>query len=72
MLNTEQSARRMRLARVLRRATEVFDSTETAIYWIQTPNAAFASRAPIGLMDTDAEYQSVLDTLSRIEEGALS
>ena len=71
-LNSEESAKLVRLARVVERAEEVFGDLETALHWLKSPNAALSGAEPLTLMDTDIGAESVLDTLGRIEHGVFA
>lgn len=72
VLNSEESSKLLRLARVISRATEVFDDSVAAIDWLKSPNAALGGNAPLSLLDTDIGAESVLDTLGRIEQGVFA
>jgi putative toxin-antitoxin system antitoxin component (TIGR02293 family) len=71
-LNSEESAKLVRLARVVERAEEVFEDLETALTWLKTPNVALFSATPLSLLDTDIGAESVMDTLGRIEHGVFA
>lgn len=71
-LNSEESAKLVRLARVVERAEEVFEDLETALTWLKTPNAALFRATPLSLLDTDIGAESVMDTLGRIEHGVFA
>ena len=71
-LNSEESSKLLRVARVVVRATEVFEDAETALDWLKSPNAALQRRTPLSLLDTDIGAESVLDTLGRIEHGVFA
>lgn len=71
-LNSEETAKLVRLARVVERAEEVFESLEAALDWLKSPNVALAGAQPLSLMDTDVGAESVLDTLGRIEHGVFA
>ncbi len=71
-LNSEESAKVVRLARVVERAEEVFEDLETALTWLKTPNAALFRVTPLSLLDTDIGAESVMDTLGRIEHGVFA
>lgn len=71
-LNSEESAKLVRLARVVERAEEVFGDLDTALHWLKSPNAALSSAEPLTLMDTEIGAESVLDTLGRIEHGVFA
>lgn len=72
MLNSEESAKLVRLARVVGRATEVFDDLEAAIDWLKSSNAALSGATPFSLLDTEIGAESVTDTLGRIEHGVFA
>jgi len=71
MLNSEESAKLVRLARTIERAEEVFEDLDAALNWLKSPNAALAGTTPLSLLDTDIGAESVMDTLGRIEHGVL-
>lgn len=71
-LNSEESSKILRLARVVSRAGEVFEDTAVAVDWLKSPNAALGGNAPLSLLDTDIGAESVFDTLGRIEHGVFS
>lgn len=71
-LTSEESARLVRLARVVARGEEVFEDLGAAIDWLKTPNAALGRAAPLSLLDTDIGAESVMDTLGRIEHGVFA
>lgn len=71
-LSPEESAKFVRLARVVERAEVVFEDTSAALAWLQTDNASLGGVAPLSLLDTDIGADSVLDTLGRIEHGVFA
>jgi putative toxin-antitoxin system antitoxin component (TIGR02293 family) len=71
-LSPEESAKFVRLARVLERAETVFEDLDNALNWLQSPNAALGGVIPLSLLDTDIGAESVLDTLGRIEHGVFA
>jgi putative toxin-antitoxin system antitoxin component (TIGR02293 family) len=71
-LNSEESSKLLRVARVISRATEVFEDDVTAVDWLKSPNAALGGNAPLSLLDTDIGAESVFDTLGRIEHGVFA
>lgn len=71
-LNSEESAKLIRLARVIERAEEVFEDFEAAIDWLKSANASLAAATPLSLLDTDIGAENVLDTLGRIEHGVFA
>jgi putative toxin-antitoxin system antitoxin component (TIGR02293 family) len=72
VLNSEESAKLLRLARIVGRANEVFESAESSLHWLKAPNASLGGRTPLSLLDTDIGAESVLDTLGRIEHGVFA
>ena len=71
-LNSEESAKVVRLARVLGRGAETFEDLDTALDWLKSPNAALSGATPFSLLDTDIGAESVMDTLGRIEHGVFA
>jgi putative toxin-antitoxin system antitoxin component (TIGR02293 family) len=72
LLNSEESAKLVRLARVVERAEQVFEELDASIDWLKSPNAALSGGTPLSLLDTDIGAESVLDTLGRIEHGVFA
>jgi len=72
MLNSEESAKLVRLARVVGRARETFEDLDIALDWLKSPNAALAGATPLSLLDTDIGTESVMDTLGRVEHGVFA
>ena len=72
VLNSEESSKLLRLARVVSRANEVFDDAAAAVDWLKSPNATLRGNAPLSLLDTDIGAESVFDTLGRIEHGVFA
>jgi len=66
VLNSEESSKLLRLARVVSRANAVFDDAAAAVDWLKSPNAALRGNAPLSLLDTDIGAESVLDSLGHI------
>lgn len=72
VLSSDESAKVLRLARVLERANEVFESAQAAQDWLRSPNPALAGASPFSLLDTDIGADGVMDTLGRIEHGVFA
>lgn len=72
MLNSEESAKVVRLARVIARAEEVFEDLNASLDWLKSRNAALSGATPLSLLDTDIGAESVMDTLGRIEHGVFA
>ena len=71
-LNSEESAKLVRLARVVGRALETFEDIDAALDWLKSPNAALSGTTPLSLLDTDIGAESVTDTLGRIAHGVFA
>lgn len=71
-LSTDESAKVVRVARVLHRATIVFGTQPKALVWLKAANRSLGSVSPLSLLDTDLGAESVLDTLGRIEHGVFA
>lgn len=71
-LNSEETAKLVRLARVIERAEEVFEDLDASLDWLKSPNAALSGATPLSLLDTDIGAESVMDTLGRIEHGVFA
>jgi len=71
-LNSEESAKLVRLARVIGRAAETFEDLDAALDWLKSPNAALSGASPLSLLDTEIGAQSVTDTLGRIAHGVFA
>jgi putative toxin-antitoxin system antitoxin component (TIGR02293 family) len=69
VLTSEESAKLVRLARVVERAEDVFEGLDASLDWLKSPNAALSGATPLSLLDTDIGAESVLDMLGRIEHG---
>jgi putative toxin-antitoxin system antitoxin component (TIGR02293 family) len=67
-LNAEKSDR---IARVTRRAIDVFGDKARAREWLERPNRTLQGSAPLGLLSTDAGATLVTDELGRSEYGDL-
>ena len=72
MLSTDESAKLLRVARVMQRAVDVFDDRDGALDWLKTSNRSMGGVTPLSLLDTDLGAETVLDTLGRIEHGVFA
>lgn len=68
-LTSEQSDRLARLARILSRASEVFQSREKARIWLQRPNRALGGQRPINLLRRSTGSMAVEQALGRLVHG---
>jgi putative toxin-antitoxin system antitoxin component (TIGR02293 family) len=71
-LTSEESDRVSRVAKVLRRAVEVFGDDAQGKAWMIDPVSSLGGRTPLSLLDTMEGYELVTNTLSRIEYGVYS
>lgn len=69
VLSSDESAKLVRLARVLERAEAVFEDTGLALDWLKAANPSLDGNTPLSLLDTDIGAEMVLDALGRIEHG---
>lgn len=58
-----------RVERVFGRAVQVLENEDAARKWINRENRSLGGESPLSLLDTEAGYELVLDTLARIEYG---
>ena len=72
VLSPEESAKLVRLARIVERAETVFEDKDAALAWLQSPNATLGGCTPLSLLDTDLGAEGVQDTLGRIEHGVFA
>jgi putative toxin-antitoxin system antitoxin component (TIGR02293 family) len=68
-LSAEESDRVSRVAKVLRRAVEVFGDEAQGKAWMIDSVSSLGGETPLSLLDTMAGYELVTNTLSRIEYG---
>ncbi|MCG6862652.1 MAG: DUF2384 domain-containing protein [Chromatiaceae bacterium] len=71
-LNSEESAKLVRLARAIARAEEVFEDLDRAIDWLRSVNPSLGGVTPLSLLDTDIGAEALMDTLGRIEHGVFA
>jgi putative toxin-antitoxin system antitoxin component (TIGR02293 family) len=71
LVGVEQD-RMYRVSRVLTRTVEVLEDEDAAKEWIKRENRSLGGESPLSMLDTEAGYELVLDTLSRIEYGVIS
>ena len=64
-----ESDRLVRLERVFAHAVEVFETTERARDWLETPNRALGDHRPLELLETDAGAREVYEALGRVDHG---
>lgn len=71
-LSSEESAKLVRVARVVQRAEEVFENLDAAVNWLKSANPALSGQTPLSLVDTEIGAEFVADTLGRIEHGVFA
>ena len=71
-LSTDESAKLLRVARVMQRAVDVFDDRDGALDWLKSANDSLGGVTPLSLLDTDLGAETVLDTLGRIAHGVFA
>jgi putative toxin-antitoxin system antitoxin component (TIGR02293 family) len=68
-LTSDDSAKLLRIARIVERAEQVFEDHANALAWLKNPNRSLQGETPLNLLDTEIGAESVMDTLGRIEHG---
>jgi len=71
-LSSSEQDRLYRTEKVLARTLAVLEDDASAKAWLVQQNRALGGEAPLSLLDTEAGYELVLDTLGRIEYGILA
>ncbi len=71
-LDPTESERLIRVARLMARAAEVFESDEAARAWLKRPAVALAGESPLAFADTGIGAQQVEFLLGRLEYGVMS
>lgn len=71
-LSATEQDRMYRIERVWDRAVNVLEDEEAARAWINRENRSLGGESPLSLLDTEAGYELVLDTLGRIEAGVVA
>ena len=71
-LNSAESERIVRFARLFGTALEVFGSHDAARSWLKSPNPGAAQEPPLSYADTEFGAREVENLLGRIDHGILS
>jgi putative toxin-antitoxin system antitoxin component (TIGR02293 family) len=71
-LESPESEKLIRFARLLRRATEVLEEEEAAREWLKAPAVAFGGESPLSFADTEIGAREVEYLLGRLEHGVFS
>lgn len=68
-LSAAESDKVVRIAKVLARAADVLGDNDQARIWLRREIRSIGGEPPITMLDTEAGYELVMDTLGRIEQG---
>lgn len=69
-LSTEEPAKLLHFARVVERAKTIFEEADSALKWLQGPNASLGGVTPRSLLDTDIGATACWT--GRIEQGVFA
>lgn len=72
LLASDESAKLVRVARVIERAEEVFEDPDAARGWLKSANTSLSGQTPMSLLDTEIGAQSIMNALGRIEHGVFA
>lgn len=72
VLSSLEQDRMYRADKVWSRALIVLEDENATRIWISRENRSLGGESPLSLLDTEAGYELVLDTLSQIEYGIVS
>lgn len=68
-LQTGESERVLRIARVYDKVLDVFENEAAAVSWLKKPVRGLGGHIPLEYADTDLGAQEVINLLGRIEHG---
>lgn len=68
-LNSAESERLIRFARLFGLATDTFDTCEAARSWLKTPNPGMTGETPLAYADTEFGAREVENLLGRVMHG---
>ena len=71
-LSPAHGDRLYRVYRVFARALDVLEDEAATKLWVQQANRSLGGESPLSLLDTEAGYELVMDTLGRIEYGVVA
>lgn len=71
-LSKEESDRVVRVAKTYDRALAVFEDRDSATRWMKNAIRSLGGVTPLSLLDTEAGYELVMDTLGKIEFGVVA
>lgn len=72
LLASDESAKLVRVARVIERAEEVFEDPDAARVWLKSANTSLSGQTPMSLLDTEIGAESIMNALGRIEHGVFA
>ncbi|MBU2642294.1 MAG: DUF2384 domain-containing protein [Gammaproteobacteria bacterium] len=72
LLASDESAKLVRVARVIERAEDVFEDPDAARVWLKSANISLSGQTPMSLLDTEIGAESVMNALGRIEHGVFA
>lgn len=72
LLPSDETAKLVRVARVIERAEDVFEDADAARGWMKSANASLSGETPMSMLDTEIGAGAVMDTLGRIEHGVFA
>jgi putative toxin-antitoxin system antitoxin component (TIGR02293 family) len=68
-LQTDESERVLRLAKIFDRCKELLEDKQLARQWFKTPKTALNGKTPLEYADTEPGVQEINDILGRLEHG---
>lgn len=71
-LKADESERVVRIARLLKRATEVLENEEDAAQWFRHPLRTLGGKAPLDMCATEPGAREVETVLGRLEHGVFN
>lgn len=71
-LTAAESERLLRLAMIVRLASDTFGTTEKALMWLRRPLGRFDGRSPLDMLDTEIGGRAVEEMLHAIGHGLLA
>ena len=71
-LDSAESERLVRFARLMGRTVEMLGDEETAREWLKSPAVAFSGESPLSFADTEVGAREVETLLGRLDEGVFS
>jgi putative toxin-antitoxin system antitoxin component (TIGR02293 family) len=69
VFSADESARILRMARVVLRIQEFFGNKENALDWLRTPKVRFEGRTPLEMAETESGAQMIEELIFGVEHG---